>query len=365
MDLALPFNSSPAAKKPNHTLFIIIAVVLVAIFGVIGLITYIVGDSGCSGPNPTGSECSNLPIQPNDTKVHSLLQDLQRFTNSSQYLVDHASDLDMVRNDINALQIGLTNHDPAYSSIQSQDKTLIPLLQKMQKEIDQIRNTAKTDPTGAKTVADQFESDLAQLNQLTFGVATCGVDGKCLQVPAIDQGSPQYCGRTSMMMLLMYYNKGITPWMSAYVKPDPNLGYIMVTNSTNPLSPANINQNIPDPAKHDWDYYSADHFSSADQMYQAIKASINGGDPVIIYTHGAIWSGASHIVLIVGYNDSDQSLYINNPKVKGIFPTSTDTGVNMITSGNSSHVLTAQWMYTHNGQDSYGHFFIARKAWFK
>ncbi len=168
------------------------------------------------------------------------------------------------------------------------------------------------------------------------GSGTAG-DGTYLNVPGVKQATGGDCGQASVLMVVLYYRPNFED--SRYYNP--------VTKSTKDniacVTPTYINQQT---GQKDWGYAK-----SAQTSLENVKRSLEGGDPVVIYTRAGSIYASKHIFVIVGYDQTDDTFYVNNPYVGG---------VDLHTKTPNGKKMTAEHLARHFGDSIYGHAFIIK-----
>lgn len=147
----------------------------------------------------------------------------------------------------------------------------------------------------------------------------CDANGKCLlKVPYVQQ-TEKMCGAASASMVNLYYNQKFMniKWQNTaagkeWLTYDASKG-VLVTKTHSGISLAGILQAGKVPGYRAVTDLNA---STKDKAIKAIKKSINGGYPVIVYTNHL--NHAHHIMVVVGYDNS--TFYVNDPQPQGDAP---------------------------------------------
>lgn len=165
--------------------------------------------------------------------------------------------------------------------------------------------------------------------------------GKYLNVPGVKEATGGDCGQASVIMVILYYRPGYED--SRYYNPSTK----STKDNLSCVSPAYVNQQTK---QNDWGYATASQAN-----LESVKKSLEGGDPVIIYTTaGSIYSNSKHIFVIVGYDPSDDTFYVNNPFIRGVeVHTKTPNGKKM----------TSQHLKNHFGDSIYHHTFMIKNKY--
>lgn len=283
---------------------------------------------------------------------HHMLQDLSRNSDPSTYLLDHLKDITDISNELSVLKDKIDQGKTAKTLSDADKAAALALIEKMQGELTQIAQFAQSDRKKAQDIATQFGLDSQQLIKLV------PPGNAQLDVPVVDEGRPEWCGRTAAAMVALYYSKGeVTSKLAPYVTQASNR--LQSAGKANFLSPEFL---ISQTGISDWKYH-AQEGKSPDQLFQIIKDSIDGGDPVILYTFGAYYSH-NHIVVITGYDEARRVIIVNNP----IIPSHGGTVKDTVTSTNGRQLITIDFLSQHLGEkypDYHGHSFLIRDKYWK
>ncbi|HSX41782.1 MAG TPA: C39 family peptidase [Candidatus Saccharimonadales bacterium] len=153
------------------------------------------------------------------------------------------------------------------------------------------------------------------------------VHGGYLNVPGVKEAVAHDCGAASVLMVTLYYNPTLVDpsLLDSGAHRVATLGQASGTNVC--VTPDYINANT---GTKDWTR-GIKGSTNLDQ----IKKSLAGGDPVIIYgSAGAIFSNSKHIFVIVGYDPTDDTFFVNNPSPSGVQVHTKSPNSHQMTSGN-------------------------------
>lgn len=182
-----------------------------------------------------------------------------------------------------------------------------------------------------QTVAKRQSSILkTKLRQLLDVISPkgCGDAPYCLDVPAIGQGRSSACGITSVVMLILYYNRNYSD--EPFYNPNRDPRNTLPESNTSCVAEAYINSQMP-AGKKDWtraSYSSAGHGTKGvgkDAIIEMMKRSLAAGDPLVLFSippHSTIET-SRHITTVVGYDPNDAAeqggtFIIHNPSVKRV-----------------------------------------------
>lgn len=217
----------------------------------------------------------------------------------------------------------------------------------------------EADPSDTATIQQQakiINQKFGELESL-IGTESCGAINPCLDVEPIFERVQSHCGRVSALMVLLYVNKdhGVTYFPAdRYIETIPS-GKRDASNVENCLSDKTMNDYSP-PDRRGWQHKSyKDLGGNEDQQKEkiltTIQNSLNNGDPVVMYFEdGGIFDGSEHIVVVVGYDASDESdkggtYLINNPNIDRMSGVKTKFGIN------KRKKLTGDWLKQYMGGD--------------
>lgn len=315
----------------------------VLIFPLTALIFLATGASACT-PSPTGATCGTpIDLSPSSA-TKPLLQDLSRYTNPQDFLQKNNADFGSINTELSA---ALSN--PLVTGSSDKDK-IVGLINQEQLTVTTIQQAVSSGGQPSAAQVYQFQDLLRQINSY---LAICQ---HCLAVPLIVQGAQGYCGRTSQMMVELFYSHGQIPAdLRADLKTLPD-GRFATNSASDQLKPEVLDAGTP---FKDWVEAPGAGLSS-DQLFQLVKRSIDGGDPIILYTYGAIYtSHTNHIVTIVGYDQSDNSFYINNPAIAQYGGSEGPTKF----PDHHKYAMTSDYLIKHLGDSYYGHAFMIRQKY--
>lgn len=276
------------------------------------------------------------------------------------FLSGHAADLTTMTAQLQEIKLKLQQNDSRYTKVSDLDKAkAIGYIDDMVSYLQQIPGLATSDKGKAASLAQKFIDEGKLLSALVpLGSAQ-------LNVPSVNQGDGNWCGHTSAVMVGLYYLHGDTSdsRISPYVKRDGNDQLISARpGGYNALNPGFLNEVS---GYSDWENENiSGKDSTPDQIFAMIKASINGGDPVILYTLGLFYSDdTNHIVVITGYDEAQKLIIVNNPAVIGSkgYGTIKDSQV-----GQNGHTLDMQFVKDHLGwrhPGYHGHSFMVRSKY--
>lgn len=198
----------------------------------------------------------------------------------------------------------------------------------------------KIDAAAAKIVADSGNQKLvdeqtliiiAEIKKLgpLINPGSCAGVTPCLDVDGIAQSAPRLCQTTSALMALSYVNFGQG---SRYFNESE---YVMIKNGIKQTKTAGcfsertMNKLSP-PDRQGWvgvSWHKAGDASASDTarkdtLLEYVKTSLRNNDPVIMVFGAGGVGGKDHVVLVVGYDESDDTAkggtyIINNPYVGG------------------------------------------------
>jgi hypothetical protein len=320
----------------------------------VGMIS--VGFNGFSaGPNPRGAQAQQI-ADITDPAIQDLINQMELFENPQSISTASSASLSNLKAALQDVLDGIENKRSGFEHLNEKSKkTITGLIE----SLDSLMTEQGSDKKKRSEQSEKIYKTLQELNLSSFGSINCGGGGNCLDVPVVHQGKGNWCGKTSVLMAVLFYNQN---------KPTDKIAKLLKTTSSGDWISAGFgNSAHVSPAamstgsgKDGWTYAPAPKDGSA--LYQAIKKSIDGGDPVILYTNGAFYpqkNGRGHIVTAVGYNETNKSIYVNNPR------TLNERGTVRATNrGWKGALLTGDYLYANNGDATYsGHTFIIRKTY--
>jgi len=272
------------------------------------------------------------------------LDSLMAYTKPDDFLTAKASDIASTISQLQTLQTNIKQNGARYAKISAADKTTaLGLITEMITDLQTIPGLAKTDKAKATTTASNFIADRIKLATLV------PLSNAQLDVPVVDQGQPDWCGRTSAMMVALYYQfkLGHSDGGPAAVGFKNVNGRLTSTNPGFMQLEAGFLGRV---TGHPWTNVSMN--GNPDKIISEIKSSIDGGDPVIIYTDNLIYSGSNHIVVVTGYNTENNTLIINNAAILAHGGTKKNSSV-----GRGKQPLTESFVKQEMGtaQSHYGH----------
>lgn len=201
-------------------------------------------------------------------------------------------------------------------------------------------------------IAEAFTDLAAAIPEETVSFPTSAI---VLDVPGVPQTDRGHCGKASMAMVALYYDPNYSSsWFrngrTTHVQSCPIAGQIDVAANR--------------AGKGGWIYASWRKYTR-DGIINAMKRSINGRDPLVLYTNpGCIFRG-QHIVAIVGFDPDDEptqggTFYMNNP-----FPGGVRMKTNKAAAGVGGHKLTSNYLKGCMGGDggTYGHSVAIRRIY--
>lgn len=205
---------------------------------------------------------------------------------------------------------------------------LLPILEKMRQQAQEIE--ALNNKGDRAIVAKKYQELLAtsrEFNKLLVG-DECGSATVCLDVPLVGQGKGGQCGIASMIMVLLYYQSVYPEYtLQAPAIYDAATQQVKTSAAWSCVSPVYMNARGPLVVK-DWtwtchtssDKYGCTKPISRQSITQAIRRSLDNGDPVVLYLEPGGAVGGQHIVAVVGYDLNDEPeqggvFIINNPNV--------------------------------------------------
>lgn len=236
-----------------------------------------------------------------------------------------------------------------YRSTLSDNPEAIQLLDSIDKAAKEIINSptppSLEDQNKIKANSQKIKADITAL------IATLGGDCNqatvCLDVPGVKESQGGHCGTASILMVLRYLNgndfenryydsannqtashrAGSCPLSSTLelAAPADRKGWVKVSWANSPADVKNIGK---------------------DPLFEAIKRSLQGNDPVVIYLNGGAIYHSKHIVTIVGYSESTDTFYINDP-----FPGGFRLKVNTSSRQLGSKSLTSDHLKKYVGGD--------------
>ena len=182
--------------------------------------------------------------------------------------------------------------------------------------------------------------DESALNQPIGKSGQGGGTSAPLAVPGVKEGGHGDCGIASTLMITLFYN----PTFS-----DPafyDAANMTTTNSSSCVSPNYINTH---------NVVATDFVrASVNNLNSAVK-SVQGGDPVIIYTSpGSVYDTSKHIFVLVGFDNSDQTFWVNNP-----YPGGVDVG----TKTPNNHKMTLDNLKAHINAPQYNSDLMIRRKY--
>lgn len=316
------------------------------------------------GVQTSAGASAGQPINPAPGSDQSAtLNALQALSDPAAYLKQNVGQLDTLLTQVTALKANVSKPNPPYTTLAADKRQQsLTLLDKAGLDITTLRAAATSGQSGKQDTAQDLFTVIGQINAL---LPVGG--GTILDVPVVTQGHGDWCGLTSADMLMLYYAKGqLTGSLSDHYISQSN-GYLVSKRigHENSLDAGTIDSNSP---HKDWDKVPIGNLG-ADKFFNLVKKSIDGKDPVIMYTYKAIYPEGTinnHIVVITGYDESNKSFIINNPRVAG------KSGLGTIKNARTSltnppQLLTAQYLFDHRGEldskDYNGHSLFIRRSY--
>jgi hypothetical protein len=178
-------------------------------------------------------------------------------------------------------------------------------------------------------------------------------------VPGVEEGAEGACGQSSIIMVALYeaLRQGNTFSDPTYLQENKHGGkYITTKTNIGCVQPSYLNGHTQ---FKDWTGVSGKGITK-EQMIGYIHKSIQGGDPIVIFTSkGFAFSRSIHILCLVGYDDTTQTVIVNDPDVNQ---------VNEYTNKNrEGQLLTYDLLFNHRGDvyHSYNQFMIMRSTYTK
>ena len=297
------------------------SVLMPIIFSVILFIALAGKANGTSPKQPINP----APGSTENTALNSLLA----MSNKDAFMAANSSQITQLIAQATQTQTALKNNDPAYKTISPTDKvTALNLLVDILTKLPQLQQASSNTARVAQSLGD----DVKKLDLILPSL------GAQLNVPAVTQGGPGGCGRTSMDEIGLYYNHGQIPagYESAFTGSGTDL-----TELESTLNEPTEQHMTKITGKSGWKWVSIGN-RTADQLFKNIKASIDGKDPVLMYTYG-VYYRKNHIVAVSGYDEATRTIIANNSAI----PLFGGTKKNAWTSDNHSHPvpITVDFVY--------------------
>ena len=312
------------------------------------------------GVQTSAGASASQPINPAPGSDQSTtLNALQALTDPAAYLKQNVGQLDTLLTQVTALKANVSKPNPPYTTLAADKRQQsLTLLDKAGLDITTLRAAATSGQPGKQDTAQDLFTVIGRINAL---LPVGG--GTILDVPVVTQGHGDWCGITSADMVALYYAHGqLNSSLSEEIHQD-NSYFVSAKPNGNYLSGDFLGSHSP---YKDWVKPSIGALS-ADRFFNVIKRSIDGHDPVILYTYGAIYTGSNHIVVITGYDETNKSFIINNSRVAGSSGLGTIKNARMSMT-NPPQLLTAQYVFDHRGElyGKYnGHSLMIRSVYMK
>jgi hypothetical protein len=274
-------------------------------------------------------------------------------TKPSDYLQKNTQQLTSMLSEAEVRQSELQEAKAPYNTIPTATRQqALGYLGTIISDLDSLQGDVTSNNTSAQTsTATDLSKNIQNLNQILPSIESQ------LNVPLVNEDVGEHCGRAAADMVVLYYTKGQIP--SGFGNYVSQSGTTFVSNggeSQNPLSAAILDQYT---SKSGWTDEKIGS-RSADQVFANVKASIDGGDPVIMYTDDLIYP-TNHIIVITGYDESTKTFIYNNPSSNG-----STANLRTTSSGEGHQQLTEQLVYgkISAAEQFYNHsFMIQSKYW--
>jgi hypothetical protein len=222
-----------------------------------------------------------------------------------------------------------------------------------------VKDGVRSEPNGLGAAIDARVGDniimgFATDQNLPLGPTSCNLqhhsssastttgDGSTgpLAVPGVKEGKQGDCGHASVIMVTLFYNQSLDD-PTFYDKANKT-----TTGPTSCVLPEYIN-------KHN--SVVKDEVRVKTKSLASAITSVTSGDPVVIYTSaGSIFDNTKHIFVLVGYDKSTDTFWVNNPNIGSV-----EVGVKVA----NGKQMTRSHLESHLNEPSYGSTLIMRQKY--
>lgn len=304
-----------------------LVILLIVVFLLIGLVSL----GGGNDIDSTGTST----VQAFD---QSSTADLNRLSSLLSKGVNSANNATALLTETAKYRISLSDNPEAIKLLDSIDSAAKEI-------INSPSPPSASDLDKIKANSQKIKADITALIAILGG--DCNQATVCLNVPGVKESQGGHCGTASILMVLRYLNGN-----------DFENRYYDSTNNQTASHPAGscpLSSTLESAAPADrkgwirasWADSPADVKNiGKEALFEAIKRSLRGSDPVIIYLNGGAIYPSKHIVTIVGYSESTDTFYINDP-----FPGGFRLKVNTAGRDVGNDLLTSVYLKNYVGGD--------------